>query len=187
MVFVRDGCTEQREDAVPRRLRDVTAVAMHRLHHKLQHRIDDRARLFGIEIAHQFGRALDVGEQRGDGLALAIRCRRSIQLFRLHPNFRRRGLYRVRWHDMNRSSVRKRRTAIAAEFLTDRILGTAFRTTTAKRRAAVTAKLFTVRIFRAALSATHKSLLDKRKPGSPCITRPRQGVQQVSRAHASRL
>src|SRR6266851_8950388 len=47
MVLVRDGRAEQSEDAVARRLRDVAAVAMHRRHHKLQHRVDDRARLFG--------------------------------------------------------------------------------------------------------------------------------------------
>ena len=73
MVFMGDGRAEQGEDAVTGRLRNVAAVAMYRLHHKLQHRIDDRARLFGIEIAHQLGRALDVGEQRRDGLALALR------------------------------------------------------------------------------------------------------------------
>ena len=35
-------------------------------------RVDDRARLFGIEVLHQLGRAVYVGEQRGDGLALAF-------------------------------------------------------------------------------------------------------------------
>jgi len=53
-------------------LRDVAAVAMHRRHHKLQHRVDDLTRLLGIEIAHQLGRAFDVGEQRGDRLAFAL-------------------------------------------------------------------------------------------------------------------
>ena len=72
MVLVGDGRAEQCEDAVAGRLRNVAAVAMHRRHHKMQHRVDDRARLLGIEIAHQLGRALDVGEQRGDGLALAV-------------------------------------------------------------------------------------------------------------------
>ena len=72
MVLVRNRRAEQSENAVAGRLRDVAAVAMHRRHHKLQHRVDDRARLFGIEIAHQLGRALDIGEQRGDRLALAL-------------------------------------------------------------------------------------------------------------------
>jgi hypothetical protein len=38
----------------------------------LQRGIDDRTRLFGIEPLHQLHRALDVGEQRGHRLALAI-------------------------------------------------------------------------------------------------------------------
>ena len=73
MVLMSHWRAEQSEDSVAGRLRDVTAVAMHRRHHKLQHRIDDRARLLGIEVAHQLGRALDVGEQRGDRLALAFK------------------------------------------------------------------------------------------------------------------
>ena len=80
MVLMRDRRAEQSEDAVAGRLRNVAAVAMHRLHHKLQHRVDDRARLLGIEIAHQLRRALDVGEQRGDRLALALRTFRRLPL-----------------------------------------------------------------------------------------------------------
>ena len=75
-----DGRAEQCEDAVAGRLRNVAAVAMHRRHHKLQHRVDDRARLLGIEIAHQLRRALDVGEQRGDRLALALQAVRRLLL-----------------------------------------------------------------------------------------------------------
>jgi hypothetical protein len=60
-----DGrCAEQREDAVARRLHDVAVVATHRLDHQLQRRVDNRARFLGVEFLHQFGRALDVGEQR---------------------------------------------------------------------------------------------------------------------------
>ena len=80
MVLVRHRRAEQREDAVARRLRNVAAVAMHRRHHQMQHRVDDRARLLGIEIAHQLRRALDVGEQRSDRLALAIRALRRLPL-----------------------------------------------------------------------------------------------------------
>jgi hypothetical protein len=64
MVLVRFWRAEQRENAVTGRLRNVTSIAMHRRPHKLQHQIDDRARLLGVEIAYQLGRALDVGEQR---------------------------------------------------------------------------------------------------------------------------
>ena len=86
MVLMRDRRAEQREDAVAGRLRDVAAIAMHRRHHQLQHRVDDRARLLGIEVAHQLGRALDVGEQRGDRLALAVERERTLSLLRRDPN-----------------------------------------------------------------------------------------------------
>jgi hypothetical protein len=72
MVLMGDRRAEQREDAIAGRLDDVSIVAMDRLNHQLQRRIDDGARFFGVEIAHQLGRALDVGEQRGDGLALTL-------------------------------------------------------------------------------------------------------------------
>ena len=80
MVLMGDRRAEQREDAVAGRLHDIAVVAMHRVDHQLQRRVDDRARLLGIEVAHQLGRALDVGEQRRDGLALAIQALRRLPL-----------------------------------------------------------------------------------------------------------
>jgi hypothetical protein len=72
MVLVRDGRAEQRKDAVAGRLHDVAVVAPRRIDHQLQRRIDNRAGFFGVEVLLEFGRALDVGEQRGDRLALAL-------------------------------------------------------------------------------------------------------------------
>ena len=72
MVFMRDRRTEHREDAVAGGLHDVPVVAMSGVDHQLQRRIDDGARLFGIEILHQIHRTLDVGEQRRDRLAIAV-------------------------------------------------------------------------------------------------------------------
>ena len=51
---------------------------------RLQHRIHDRARLLGIKLAHQLRRALDVGKERCDRLALAISGHRLV-LFRGDP------------------------------------------------------------------------------------------------------
>ena len=67
-----DRRAEQREDAVAGRLHDIAIVAMRRVDHQLQCGIDNRARLFGVEVLHQLGRSLDVREQRGDRLALAF-------------------------------------------------------------------------------------------------------------------
>ena len=94
MVLMGHGRAEQGENSVTGRLRNVAAVAMHRLHHQMQHRVDDRARLLGIEIAHQLGRALDVGEQRRDRLALAV-GRLRIRHGLTHSD-RRCGTY-LRW------------------------------------------------------------------------------------------
>ena len=67
-----DWRTEQREDAVTRGLRDVSAVAADRVDHQLECRVNDAPRFFGVEVLLELGRALDVGEQRGDRLALAV-------------------------------------------------------------------------------------------------------------------
>ena len=72
MVFVGHGSAEQREDAVAGGLHDVAVVAMRGVDHQLQRRIDHAASVFGVKVLHQLGRALDIGEQRGDGLALAL-------------------------------------------------------------------------------------------------------------------
>ncbi|MGT2490794.1 hypothetical protein ACU4GD_10460 [Cupriavidus basilensis] len=45
---------------------------MHGLHHQRQHRVDQAARIFGIEVADQPGRAGHIGEHCGDSLALAV-------------------------------------------------------------------------------------------------------------------
>jgi hypothetical protein len=80
MILVRDRCTEQREAAVAGGLRNVAAVVPHRFDHQLERRIDDRARLFGIEILHQIHRALDIREQRRHRLALALEVFRGGRL-----------------------------------------------------------------------------------------------------------
>jgi hypothetical protein len=51
VVFVGDRRPEQGKYAVPGALHYVAAVAMHSVHHQTQHRVDDRAGLFGVEIA----------------------------------------------------------------------------------------------------------------------------------------
>src|SRR6266851_5110250 len=72
MVLMCDRRAEQCKNPVARRLHNVTVVAMRRVDHQLECRIDDRARLLRIEVAHHFGRILDVREQRRHRLALAL-------------------------------------------------------------------------------------------------------------------
>jgi hypothetical protein len=42
------------------------------LHHAFEHGIEKLARLLGIAVGEQLHRALEVGEQNGDLLALAL-------------------------------------------------------------------------------------------------------------------
>jgi hypothetical protein len=50
---MRHRGAERRKDAVAGRLRDVAIVAMHRVDHQPQGPIDNRPRLFEVEVFHQ--------------------------------------------------------------------------------------------------------------------------------------
>jgi len=67
-----DRRPEHGENAITSGLRDVAAVAADGIHHQFQRRINDTSCLFRIEVFHQLGRTLDVGEQHSDRLALAL-------------------------------------------------------------------------------------------------------------------
>ena len=69
---MRDRRAEQREDTVAGRLHDIAVVPVNGIDHELQRRIDNCACLFGVEVLLKFSRSLDVREQRGDRLALAL-------------------------------------------------------------------------------------------------------------------
>ena len=93
MVLMRDRRAEQRKNPIASGLHDVTVVAMHRVDHQLQRRIDNRPRLFRIEPLHKIHRSLDIGKQRRHGLALTARSVRSLLL---EPDANRRLDHRRR-------------------------------------------------------------------------------------------
>ncbi len=72
MVLVGERRAEQRENSVAGGLHDIAVIPMDRIHHQLERRIHNRARLLGVKVFHQLHRALDVREQRRDCLALAL-------------------------------------------------------------------------------------------------------------------
>ena len=72
MVLVGERRPEQRHDPVAHHLVDGALVAVDRLHHAFEHRVEERPRLLGIAVGEQLHRALEVGEQDGDLLALAL-------------------------------------------------------------------------------------------------------------------
>src|SRR5262249_13107424 len=72
VVLVGDRRSEKRHDSVAHHLVHSAFVPMHGLHHVLQDGVEYLARFLGIAIGEQFHRALEVGEQDADLLALAF-------------------------------------------------------------------------------------------------------------------
>jgi hypothetical protein len=72
VVFMSDWCAEQGEDAVASGLGDVTAVALHRLHHQLQFRVDDGAGFLRVEVLDQVIEPLMSAESAVTRLAFAL-------------------------------------------------------------------------------------------------------------------
>jgi hypothetical protein len=72
MVLLRDGRTEERHDAIAHHLVDGALVAMDGLHHAFEDGIENFASFLGIAVSEQLHRALQIGEEDGDLLALAL-------------------------------------------------------------------------------------------------------------------
>ena len=72
MVLVGERRAEQRHDPVAHDLVDGALVAVDGLHHPLEHGIEELPRLLGVAVGEQLHRALEVGEEHGDLLALAL-------------------------------------------------------------------------------------------------------------------
>src|SRR5215469_4370677 len=87
VVLASDRGSKEGENAIARRLHDVALVVMDRVDHETQGRIYERPRLLRIELLHQIHGALDVGEQCGHSLALALERFRRGSL-RSHTNLR---------------------------------------------------------------------------------------------------
>jgi hypothetical protein len=159
VALVSERRAEQRENAVAGRLGNVALVATHRGHHELQHRIDDRPCLLGIEIAHQLRRALDVGEQRRYRLALAVQgCVGGI----IHLNGELDVSLRLLAARAFRSRIGctsgERTATIAAKLLARLVRCSASGALRCERRATLGAEFARLSIFSCALRAAHQHL-----------------------------
>ncbi len=72
VIFVRERRAKQRHNPVAHHLVDGALVPVDGLHHPLKDRIEELARFLGVAIGHELHRALQIGEQHGDLLALAF-------------------------------------------------------------------------------------------------------------------
>ena len=66
-------CTKQGKDAIAQRLGDIALIAMHGVHHQLQCGVDNGPGFFRIKPFDECRGAFEIGKQRRDGFALAIR------------------------------------------------------------------------------------------------------------------
>ena len=72
MILVGQRRAEERHDPVAHDLVHRALVAVDRLHHALEDGVEELARLLGIAVGEQLHRALEVGEEHRDLLALAL-------------------------------------------------------------------------------------------------------------------
>ena len=72
VVLVGQRRAEQRHDPVAHHLVDGALVAVDGLHHALEHRVEELPRLLRVPIGEELHRALQVGEEDRDLLALAF-------------------------------------------------------------------------------------------------------------------
>ena len=130
---------------------------MDRLHHPLEHRVEELARLLGIAVGEQLHRALEVGEEHRDLLALALQgalrgedllgeVLGGVALRRGETGSRRRL----------RRSGRKSRPATIAELAPGLHPSTAAGTDDRKRRAALSAESCPFAVLRLAPGTRHR-------------------------------
>ena len=95
VVFVGDRRAEQRHDPVAHHLVHRAFKAVHGVHHVREDRIEDVARVLGIAVGEELHRALEIGEQDGHVLPLALERRlrgeNSLGEMRRRVRRRRRG------------------------------------------------------------------------------------------------
>jgi hypothetical protein len=143
VVLVGDRRAEQRHDAVAHHLVDGALVAVDRLHHALEHAVEQHAGVLGIAVGEELERALEVGEEDGHLLALAGQRRAGGQ--DLAGEVARRvgvggGEARV-GGSAGLGRAAERGAALLAEFVAGRIRRTARRAGGLQPAAALTAEL----------------------------------------------
>src|SRR5262249_50509655 len=113
--------------------------------------------LLRIELRHQLGRALEVGEQRGDRLPLTVDAASSIGLLRCDANLGRDGCVSDYLSGGGLRTIAERGAAIRAELGVGWSFGAAFGTANRKRAAAFGAESFAWQTLGSAFRAAHIS------------------------------
>jgi hypothetical protein len=144
VILVRDRRAEQCHDPVAQRAAHRPFVAMHGFHHHFDRAIEKPLGLLDVQRLNKLGRTLDIGEQDGDLLSLALdhapRCEDLFGQMRGRVGRRRGG---ARLHVMigNRCRPGQLSTALNAEAAVRAVGVTAAGTRRAQTRAAGFAEL----------------------------------------------
>ena len=72
MILMGERRAEERHDPVAHDLVHGALVAVDGLHHAFEHGVEELLRILGVAVGKQLHRALDIGEQHGDLLALTL-------------------------------------------------------------------------------------------------------------------
>jgi hypothetical protein len=81
VVFMCDGGTEERHNAITHHLIDRPFVAVYGLHHAFEHRVEDRPGVFRVVVGQKLHGAFEIREQHGNLLALACQAQTGLQDF----------------------------------------------------------------------------------------------------------
>ena len=159
MILVGERRAEERHDPVAHHLVDRALVAVDGLHHALEDGIEELARLLRIAVGEQLHRALEVGEEHGDLLALAFEGSLGGEDL-LGEVLRRVGLRRA-----SLGLRIDRRTTLQAELRRPRQLRPAFRAGQHQTAAAFQAELGMLRILVLAPRTLHAGASQSTGPG----------------------
>jgi len=157
VIFEGKRRAEERHDAVAHDLVDGALVAMDGLDHPLEDRVQELPGLLRVPISQQLHRALEVGEEHGNLLALTLKRapRRQDLLGEVFGRVGLGGGEAARRGRLRRSG-RKRRPATIAELASGLHLGAAAGTDDPKRRAALSAESCPVAVLCLAPGTLHR-------------------------------
>ncbi len=157
VVLVGERRAEERHDPVAHDLVDRALVAVHRFHHPLEHGIQQAPGFLRILVGQELHRALEIGEEHRDLLALAFeRVPRGEDLL----GEVLRGIALGRGLALHRLGGR-RGAAGAAEALVRQQLRVAARTARHQARAALLAEPNTLTVLGLAAGTLHLALLGR--------------------------
>jgi hypothetical protein len=155
VIFMGKRSSEQGHDPVAHHLIHCALVAMDGLHHQLKDRIEDLARFLGIAIGEELHRALQVGEEDRDLLALTLERGLGVDdsLGEVLGSVGLRGAEPA----ISGVDYRERAAAPAAELFAAFVQETARRTLVSERRAALAAEAAAFAVLCVAARAQHQS------------------------------